>query len=173
MVLHYPGVFARLDSVGNLIQLTFAPIPSVRASFARPDAATILTEANYQLEAVTFGPAPEVQLTCAASAASMLPAPLTPVEIVSLYGSNLGPTQPTSGQPGPDGRYPTLLAGTQVTFDGIPAPLLYVSASQINTVTPSALGRNDDDPYLRDGERSRRELHGCTGAVGQSGYLSG
>jgi uncharacterized protein (TIGR03437 family) len=61
------------------------------------------------------------------------------VEIVSLYGQGLGPAQGISGQPGPDGRYPFLLGGTQVTFDGIPAPLLYVGANQINTVTPSAL----------------------------------
>jgi uncharacterized protein (TIGR03437 family) len=34
---------------------------------------------------------------------------------------------------------PTTLAGTQVLFDGIPAPLLYVSRDQINAVTPFAL----------------------------------
>jgi uncharacterized protein (TIGR03437 family) len=32
--------------------------------------------------------------------------------------------------------YPTTLGGTQVLFDGVPAPLLYASANQINAVVP-------------------------------------
>jgi uncharacterized protein (TIGR03437 family) len=41
--------------------------------------------------------------------------------------------------------FPTQLAGVQVTFDGFPAPLLYVQDQQINTVAPWDLGM--DTPY--------------------------
>ena len=136
------GVMVRLDDGGNLIQMTFMPILSgtIPVGFAQAGGVLLLAETdNDLLEAVTVGPMPEIQLACAANAASPLVAPLAPLEIVSLYGSNLGPAQPVSGKPGPDGRYPTVLSGTQLTFDGVPAPLLYAGAAQINTVTPSAL----------------------------------
>jgi uncharacterized protein (TIGR03437 family) len=53
--------------------------------------------------------------------------------------SNIGSSEPVSGQPGADGRFPFELGGTKVTFDGIAAALLYVSSTQINAVAPLAL----------------------------------
>jgi uncharacterized protein (TIGR03437 family) len=52
--------------------------------------------------------------------------------IVTIYGSNLA-TANTSANGFP---LPTQLGGTQVSFGGIPAPLLFVSASQINAQVP-------------------------------------
>ena len=53
-------------------------------------------------------------------------------QALSLFGENLGPSP---GVPAPDGTDPAI-AGVTVTFDGNPARLLYVSASQINVVVP-------------------------------------
>lgn len=48
--------------------------------------------------------------------------------IVSIFGTNLAPTpQSATGFP-----LPPTLAGVSVTFNGSPAPLLYVSPGQIN-----------------------------------------
>lgn len=140
------GVLARLDVTGKLIQFTFAPVLGsiIPAGFAQPDSATILTETNSdQLKVVTFGREPQVELTCIGKSNPAFPfgaplAPLAPQEMVSLYGRDLGPAQPVSAQPGPDGRYPLSLAGIQVTFDDIDAPLLSVSSNRIDTITPSA-----------------------------------
>jgi uncharacterized protein (TIGR03437 family) len=55
---------------------------------------------------------------------------------VTIRGAGIGPVIVVSGAAGPDGIFPTQLAGVQVSFDGIPAPLLYVQEQQINTVVP-------------------------------------
>ncbi len=64
---------------------------------------------------------------------------LSPGALVSVMGNYLGPIQPIGGQVSAEGRVATALAGDQVTFNGIAAPLLYVSAGQINTAVPYAL----------------------------------
>jgi len=61
---------------------------------------------------------------------------VAPGEIVSLFGNALGPGQPVMPVVARGTAYPTILGDTQVLFDGVPAPLLYVSANQINAVVP-------------------------------------
>ena len=60
--------------------------------------------------------------------ASFLSGLLAPGELISIFGSGLGPSQPVGLQTTPDGRYVTTsLGGTRVLFDGTPAALTYVS----------------------------------------------
>jgi len=61
---------------------------------------------------------------------------VAPGEIVSIYGVGLGPAAGAQAGVDASGRIPTSLAGTRVLFDGIPAPLLYAAANQINAVVP-------------------------------------
>jgi uncharacterized protein (TIGR03437 family) len=61
---------------------------------------------------------------------------VAPGEVVSLFGNALGPGQPVVPVVARGSAYPTMLLDTQVLFDGVPAPLLYVSANQINAVAP-------------------------------------
>ena len=61
---------------------------------------------------------------------------VAPGEIVSIFGSGLGPSMGQGLQLNSEGAVSTSLAGVNVRFDGIPAPLLYVSAGQINAVVP-------------------------------------
>jgi uncharacterized protein (TIGR03437 family) len=63
---------------------------------------------------------------------------VAPGEIITLYGSGLGPTAPVGASPR-NGFFPTSLGGVQVLVDGVPIPLLYVSASQINAEVPSPI----------------------------------
>ena len=51
-------------------------------------------------------------------------------------GSGLGPAQLVSARAGSDGFYPTQLSGTSVQFNGVAAPLLYTSATQVAAVAP-------------------------------------
>jgi uncharacterized protein (TIGR03437 family) len=71
------------------------------------------------------------------SAASITPGPVAPGQIIAIKGANMGPaTGVEPALPVPGAPYPTTVADTQVLFDGNPAPLLYVSASQINAAVP-------------------------------------
>jgi len=60
---------------------------------------------------------------------------LSPGQSVTIFGSYLS-TPPLIGKFSNLGLYPTLLGNTRVTFNGIPAPLLYVSQNQINCMAP-------------------------------------
>lgn len=73
------------------------------------------------------------------NAASYASGPIAPGEIVSLFGTGLGPS---------NGALLTLtnprlvansLAGVRVLFDGTPAPVLYASAGQVNVVVPNTV----------------------------------
>jgi len=71
------------------------------------------------------------------NSASLQPA-LSPGVLVSIFGSHL--TGPTLSTPYDDtASYPTSVATTSVTFNGVAAPLLYLSPTQINAVVPFSL----------------------------------
>jgi len=76
-------------------------------------------------------------------------AEVAPGTLVTLTGTNLSSTTAV-GNPDSNGYYPTSLAGVEVYFDGIRAPLLYVSPTQINTQIPvEAFGSNGMSAYVR------------------------
>ena len=64
---------------------------------------------------------------------------VAPGEFITLYGNLPGPASGAGAVFDANGRIATELAGVQVLFDGIPAPLLYVSSSQINALAPYGL----------------------------------
>lgn len=69
--------------------------------------------------------------------ASFASGPAVPGEIVSLFGSGLGPAGGQVGGLNPGtGRLNNSLAGVSVTFNGIRAPLFFASAGQINAQVP-------------------------------------
>jgi uncharacterized protein (TIGR03437 family) len=59
--------------------------------------------------------------------------PVAAFQLLSIFGTNLGPA---TGVAAPDGT-DTSIAGVSITFNGTPAQLLYVSASQINVAVPA------------------------------------
>ncbi len=76
--------------------------------------------------------------SCIANAASYGAGPATPGELMTIYGSGLGPDAGESFQV-VNGRAPTTLAGTSVTVDGTAAPILYTQDKQINFIVPWGL----------------------------------
>jgi len=72
------------------------------------------------------------------AAGSVLAGRIVSGEIISIYGLNIGPSTPATAQV-VNNALPGTLAGVQVTIGGFPAPLLYVSSTQINAVVPAEL----------------------------------
>jgi uncharacterized protein (TIGR03437 family) len=83
------------------------------------------------------GPAVPV-VTSVANAASYASAAVSPGEIVTIFGSNLGPASLVLYQL-TGGTFPASIAGTQVLFDGTPAPMIYTSRGQVSAVVPYGL----------------------------------
>jgi uncharacterized protein (TIGR03437 family) len=70
------------------------------------------------------------------NAASYATGAIAAGEIVTLGGLSLGPDTPVMLALDQSGKVSTTLGGVQVLFNGYPAPLTYVGASQINAVVP-------------------------------------
>ena len=77
-------------------------------------------------------------VTSVANAASYSSTAISPGEIVTIFGNNLGPTNLTLYQLS-GGAFPASIAGTQVLFDGTPAPMIYTSPGQVSAVAPYGL----------------------------------
>ena len=61
---------------------------------------------------------------------------VTPGEVVALFGANLGPSALATLQLDASGHISSLLAGTRVLFDGVPAPIVYTQANQVCAIVP-------------------------------------
>jgi uncharacterized protein (TIGR03437 family) len=59
--------------------------------------------------------------------------------MVSLFGNGLGPQQGIQTQATLQSPFPTQAGNVEVTFDGKPAPLIWVQDAQINAVAPWSL----------------------------------
>lgn len=75
-------------------------------------------------------------VTAVLNGASQEAGTVAPGEIFSIFGQNIGPATPAGFALGSNGKVATNLGGVQVLFDGLPAPLLYTSATQINAIVP-------------------------------------
>lgn len=73
------------------------------------------------------------------NAASYLEGGVSPGEIVTIFGTALGPATAVEATIDSQGLIATTLADVTVTFNGYPAPILYASATQINAIVPYEL----------------------------------
>jgi uncharacterized protein (TIGR03437 family) len=79
---------------------------------------------------------PYVEPACVLNAASYQSKPVSAGEIVAIFGQALGPVGGAGAMLDSDGRIAKSLAGVTVTFDGTPAPLLWVGPNQANAIVP-------------------------------------
>ncbi|MDR3702790.1 MAG: hypothetical protein P4L56_24300 [Candidatus Sulfopaludibacter sp.] len=68
--------------------------------------------------------------------ASLAQGPVAPGESITIYGAGIGPEAGVAGTSSSTGLFGTLLGGAEVRFDGVPAPLFYAQAGQINAQVP-------------------------------------
>ncbi len=121
------------DEMGSLL---LNVVPRNAADLSTLQTASIV----YVLTAVPLvGSKPLLVSSGMVDGASTQPGAVTPGKIVVIYGSRLGPASLTGLNIGGDGRVATTDGGTQVLFDGVPAPILYTSAGQVAAVVPYAV----------------------------------
>jgi uncharacterized protein (TIGR03437 family) len=92
---------------------------------------------------VYFGVGPETGPTITAagivSSASGRTGAIAPGELVSVWGTGVGPPTWTSGKPNDAGFFETTLAETRVWFGSVAAPVTFVRDVQINAAVPYAV----------------------------------
>ncbi len=97
----------------------------------------------------TAGP-PAPVVGAVANAASYAASGVSPGEIVTIFGSNIGPASLALYQLTGDGTFPTSIAGTQVLFDGVAVPMIYTSKVQVSAVAPYGLaGKNSTNVQVQ------------------------
>ncbi len=80
-------------------------------------------------------PVPQPVVRAVTNAASY-GAAIAPGQMVDVWGTGMGPTTPAGLALDSNGMVGTSVAGVRILFDGIPAPLVYVSAKQCAAVVP-------------------------------------
>ncbi len=95
---------------------------------------------NGVYKTLTGGEAQSASISIGAvvNAASYQSGVVLPGEIVVITGAGLGPAQLIPGTAA-NGVYSTQLSGSTVQFNGIPAPLIYTSATQLAALVPDSV----------------------------------
>ena len=88
--------------------------------------------------AAVSGSRPRILPDCVVNAASYVGGGVAPGELVTVFGSAMGPSQLVRSSPARDRSLPTVLAETRILFNGVAAPLLDVSDKQISAIVPDA-----------------------------------
>jgi uncharacterized protein (TIGR03437 family) len=109
------------------------------AGMLEVNAEEILLWKGDRLEWDRFRPGVPTQasLGCVAGGASLRSrGGISPGQIVSLFGSKLGPEVGRSAGLTSERKFPVELDGVKARVNGVAAPLLYVQATQVNAVVP-------------------------------------
>lgn len=86
---------------------------------------------------VVTAAAPTVVISTVRHSATGLSGPIAPGELITIYGTGLGPAVGQSFSLDPStGMVDTKLAGTQVFFGTVAGPITYTSATQVNVIAP-------------------------------------
>jgi len=123
-----------LDNAGNYTAPTLIDTPvsvTITArSFANSNAMASTT-ATIQPPPIAFSS------TSIVNASSFQGGAVSPGEMVTIFGTSLGPVSLAYLQVDPTGKFLiSTIGNTQVQFDGISAPLIYTSAGQLSAIVP-------------------------------------
>jgi len=80
-------------------------------------------------------------ITSVTNAGSGNTGPIAAGELISIFGTAMGPATPVSAPGSGSNPFPTALGNVQVTVGGYLAPLIYVSTGQINAQVPYEISR--------------------------------
>lgn len=108
---------------------------AANATSATRGAAIAIADQTFMVTQAAAGAGPAI--SAIVNAASYTQGGVSPGEIVTIFGSGMGPDALVPLALTTDGSaLTTSLAGTQVLFDGVPAPMIYTSAGQVSAIVP-------------------------------------
>ncbi len=97
------------------------------------------------------GTAPRLTAGGIVHSASYQPGGVSPGEIVTIYGEELGPASLTTATLEADGlTVSKSLAGTRILFDGVAAPLVYTSRGQVSAIVPYSVAGKSTVPVIAE-----------------------
>ena len=97
------------------------------------------------------GTAPRLTAGGIVHSASYQPGGVSPGEIVTIYGEDLGPASLTTATLEADGlTVSKSLAGTRILFDGVAAPLVYTSRGQVSAIVPYSVAGKSTVPVIAE-----------------------
>lgn len=111
--------------------------PTVAGSFSFTIEATDSLGAKATaVVSLVIGAVPGSSIAAVVNAASYLAGGVSAGEIVTIFGTGVGPASIVTAQSSTTGFLDTSLAGTRVLFNNIPGALIYVSDKQTSAVVP-------------------------------------
>jgi uncharacterized protein (TIGR03437 family) len=85
----------------------------------------------------TAATAPLPPIAAMTNAASYTTGPVSPGELITIFGSGIRPATAAYATVDPrSGKLATTIGGVEVLFNGIPAPMIYASSTQVSAVVP-------------------------------------
>jgi uncharacterized protein (TIGR03437 family) len=157
LIAHPCGrLFSKMTPTGEQLYATYLPInvPYQGLISTGPGDSILFRHGGGMAELIPGQP-PRAYAGCVVNAAAYSEQnTLSPGEIVTIFGSGMGPRNGVSFQL-ENGRVPAALAGTRVLVDGQPIPILYASYWQVNAIIPY---------HLPVGRFSRFQIESDTGS---------
>jgi uncharacterized protein (TIGR03437 family) len=115
---------------GTGLFLRFVPLTGSSIPYGIVDLAVVPSQP------VQGAAGPQFSSAGVVAAASYAPGAIAPGEIVTIFGSGLGPDTLAPLRLNASGVVDSALAGTRVLFDGVPAPVIYTWNKQLSVVVP-------------------------------------
>ena len=153
----------RLSTGGDILQSTFVvsngPATAYAMNVQSGGGYVAVSTGVEQLGILRIGPntagTAGTALGCYGNGATFLGGPLAPGEVFSMSGEGLGPAAGATIQWRSNQPAGASLGGVTVTFDGMPAPLLYVQSSQVNAIVPWEIaGKSETELCVSYGGRN-------------------
>jgi uncharacterized protein (TIGR03437 family) len=130
-----PGI--SLSSPSSLISGLITGTPTSAGTYTFTAQVSDSTNATASAAlSLTIVQVPVISANGIVNAASYAAGGVAPGEMITIFGSGLGPSTLAPMQTDQRGYVSTSLGGTEVLFDGTPAPLIYSEAGQVSAVVP-------------------------------------
>ncbi len=137
-----------LSALGSFTTATLVTLDSATPLPGGPVPQSLTPAAQMQVTLPGYGAAllrlskasPNVPAAGVVNAASFTGGAVAPGELVSLFGTALGPAAGAGLAFTNPWLVSNALEGVHVLFDGVPAPIVFASSGQVNTVVPNGVG---------------------------------